>query len=313
MELKIRGSAFTLLNELLSLVLAASIVILSVAVVSIGCFRSDSIKKDKLQAHAPQTIECVNAKLEELANSTGFPVEAYTNCFDENLASLIYDKIINNINYAYPTSFSDDEEIYRMFKTNITDYCYDNGIDVSSQNISIYSSLAVDAVNEALGGYSTSSVGITKLVKNRIMIVLIVVPVVFIVACLVLIDLLNKGRHRRLNFYGMGISIAGALMALVSLFVILKNYAQAYQFCENAIYDAAIGDIMNLELKILSTIGIVCLIVGFVLLINNYFYFKKKKIEQNEHREQKMQMKTDYMLEYEENKSKETDEENITE
>lgn len=304
MEIKLRYSIVRFLNEFLAFVLATSIIVFSVSAVLLTCFHSEDFIKKNLQTYSPKTVECVNNKLEELANSTGFPVEAYTSCFDENGADLIYDKIISNINYSYITDFTDDEDIYQYFKTNLVNYCYDNGIDVSSQDISINSSLAVDAVNEVLGGTSTARIGVMRIMKSNFMIALTFIPIILIIASLALIDTLNKGRHRRLNYYGMGLTTAGAVMAFVPAFILLKSYISKYQFCENIIYNSAMIDMVEFALKVIIGIGCLCIAVGFAILISNYHYFGVKEKEHSELREHKLKMRSDYMLEYEENKAK---------
>lgn len=303
MEIKLRHSVSKIISETLAIVLAVSIVMFSASIVFLACFQSDSFVKKNLQSYSPEVIECVNNRLEELAQSTGFPAEAYTSCFDNEMANLVYDKIINNIKYSYVSDFSSDEDIYRLFKSNLTNYCYDNNVDVSNKDISINSSLAVDAINEVLGGNSTTQIRIMNFAKSKKMVVLVFAPIVLIVACLSLIDIINKGRHRRLNYYGMGVTTAGAMMTIVTAYVLIMNYTGKYQFCSSLIYNSAITDITNFALKVIISAGVVCIVVGFIILLNNYHYFAVKEKNQLELRENKTKMRSDYMLEFEQKKS----------
>lgn len=307
MELKLRHSVAKILNEILAMLLAVSIVLFSSSVVFLSCFQTQSFVKKNFSTYSSQTIDCVNAKLEELAKNTGFPEEAYKLCFDENVADMVFDKTISNISYEYSTDFSDDADIYNAIKANLTKYCYDNNIDVSVQSIADNSSLAIDAINEALGGESTSNITIMNLTKSKKMILLIVLPFIIIIACFVLIDIINKGRHRRLNYYGLGLSTAGAVLAGESLLALIMSYPTKFQFCENVIFDAAIGDITNFALKVCASFGFVCLAVGFVLLFNNYHYYLDKKQRQTDAQEHKAQMQSDYMLEYTQIKTKDVE------
>lgn len=65
-------------------------------------------------------------------------------------------------------------------------------------------------------------------VRDRKMLYCLIISFALIIISMSVIDVLNKGRHRRLNFYGMGITSGGAFLSLGSLFVILKDYPNAY-------------------------------------------------------------------------------------
>lgn len=310
MAVKFNRSASNVINELMSVLLAFSIVVLCSTVVFLSCFRTEAFVEKKFQQYSTQTVQAVNERLEDIAEKTGFPAEAYTSSFTEEVADMVLVKVIDNIKYTYSTSFSQDVDLYNCFKTGITNYCYDNNIDASRHDISANSSLAVDAVNEVLGGSSTAKIQIMRSVRDRKMLYCLIISFALIIISMSVIDVLNKGRHRRLNFYGMGITSAGAILSLGSLFVILKDYPKAYQFCENNIYDMAVGDITDFALKLCMLLGIPFILIGFVILFKNYWYFRNKKKDQDALFEHNSKMRNEYMEEFlTVNSSKENDNE----
>lgn len=293
MEIKKNYSASNIVNELLSVILAFSIVAFCASIVFLSCFKTTGFVERKFQAYNTEVVEAVNDRLELIANESGFSAEAYTSCFNEETANIVLNKIIKNISYSYTTIFSDDADIYAFFKTGITNYCYENNIDISKQEISANASLAVDAVNEVLGGPSTAKIQVVRFVNSSKMMAVIIASAFMIVGSMTVIYALNKGRHRRLNYYGMGVTSAGAVLTFGSLFAVVNNYAGDYKFCENIIYDKAIGDITLFSIDICMLVGIPFILIGFVLLIGNYHYYKAKKRKQDELIENKQKMRLD--------------------
>ena len=295
MKAKLRRLFFDVINEFVAIVLAGAIVVLTLSVITLSCFASDSYVEKNLNNYSSEVVEEVSSKLSELSEKTGFSKEAYANAFDEKGARLVFSKILNNFKYDYETDFTQDAGIYDYFAARIKNYCHENNIDVTEREISQSSSLAVDAVNEVFGGKSTSSVAIMEFARSRKMIPLILVPFLLGVACIIFLDQFNGGRHRTYNFVGMGFSVAGYNLTFVPLYILIKNYIQNFRFCENLIYDHAITDITETVLKIGIAAGIVCIITGYVILFRNYKYFSRKKAQRILYSEELEMRETDYL------------------
>lgn len=308
MEIKQIQRIFEIINELMSLLLSFSIVCFCVSIVFLSCFRANGFVEEKFQAYNTQTVQAVNERLEKISNETGIPAEVYTSCFDEETANMILSKIVDNINFTYSTVFSDDVEIYNHFKAGITNYCYENNIDLSNQEVSSNASLAVDAINEVLGGSSTARIQIMKFVKGRHMMYVLLISFFVIAGSLTIIYFMNRGNHRRLNYYGTGITSAGMILLLGGLFTLLKNYSNDFVFCENKIYSSAVADITDFSVVICMLIGIPLILLGFVLLFKNYHYFKTKQSNKKAIFEHNSKMRNEYMEEYIQIKSSSKDE-----
>lgn len=289
---------FEIINELMSVLLSFAIVCFCISIVFLSCFRADGFVEKKFQAYNTQTVQAVNDRLEKISKDTGVPAEVYTSCFDEETANMILTKIVDNISFTYSTVFSDDIEIYNHFKAGITSYCYKNNIDLSNQEISANASLAVDAINEVLGGSSTAKIQIMKLVRGRRMMYVLLVSFFAIIGALTVIYFLNRGNHRRLNYYGMGVTSAGMILLLSGLFILLKNYSNDFKFCENKIYDSAVADITDFSVFVCMVAGIPLILLGFVLLFKNYYYFKTKQSNKKAIFEHNSKMRNEYMEEY---------------
>lgn len=306
MEVKIKFFLFKAVKELLAIVLAVSIVVLSSAVVFTACFQSNSFIKKNLDNYSEQTISIINDRFKQIARDTDFPEEAYINALTKENTSVIFDKVIESFNFNYSTQFADDSDVYDLLKAGMTNYCHINNIDVSENEICLNASLAVDAINEVMGGSSTANIKIMILSRSKKMAYSIIVPAVLIVACIIILDNINRGRHRKFNYIGMGFSISGFVMTFATVFALIRKYISNYKFCDNVIYNSAIRDIVIMCTKMLAIVGAVCIVIGFVMLVRNYVYYSRRKQERNERLEHNEQMRFEYLEEYQKKNPKES-------
>lgn len=299
MEVKVKMRLFNSVNEIISIVMAASIVILTSSIMFVSCFQTDSFVIKNLSRYSNEMVDCVNNELKALSKSTGFPEKIYENAFTVDETQIIIDKLMKNFTNSYPTSFTDNSDLFEHIKANMTSYCRENNIKITNEQISIHSSLALDVVNEALGGASTYNAKIMQLVRSRTMAYFIVVPVFTMIFCIVALEFLNGGRHRKFNYNGMAITASGYILTFVSIFILYKKYVRNYMFCENVIYNKALADITCYALNFCMCAGFLLIIIGLIMLIRNYHYYLVKKNEQIEYRESYEISQNEYLNESE--------------
>lgn len=303
MEVKAKNHLYKAINEILSIVMAFSIVILTSSIMFVSCFQTDDFVEKNLSKYSVEMVDSVNDELKKLSKSTGFPEKIYENAFTVNETGIIVDTLIKNFTNSYPTSFSDNSELFKRIKSNITNYCHENNIKITDEQISIHSSLAVDVVNEVLGGASTYYAKIMMHVRSTTMLYSIVVPVFVIIFCIVALELANGGRHRKFNYHGMALTVSGYILIFVPIFILYKKFVRNYMFCENVIYNKALADITCYALNFCMCAGLLLIIIGLIMLVRNYHYYKVKKNERNEYLESYDAHQNDYL-----DKSKNIDE-----
>ena len=85
---------FKLLNALLAMLLAASVVCVVVASTMTGVLKSQGFLEKKLQTYSAQTAQQLTDEFVKLSDKTGFSPDAYKNAFTANDTQLIF-KIFN--------------------------------------------------------------------------------------------------------------------------------------------------------------------------------------------------------------------------
>lgn len=285
---------FKLLNALLAMLLAASVVCVVVASTMTGVLKSQGFLEKKLQTYSAQTAQQLTDEFVKLSDKTGFSQDAYKNAFTANDTQLIFKTVAGNFQLFYSTEFSDDSDLYNCIKTRLTNYCEDNGLNYTDREISNNAALCVDTVNQIMGGSSTK-IRVFGIVKSNIMIYAVVAPIILAIACIVALDLLNYGRHRKYNYIGLGFSTAGFVLASSGVFIRLQNYSSQYSFCDNKIYSAAVSDCFSFFVNICIALGVAFAVVGVVILAANLAYYTKKERRIKAVHEENSQLRSEYM------------------
>lgn len=277
------------------MLLAVSIFVLTFASSAIVVFSSSKIVENKMRDYQQTAQQQFCDYLRQFESGIDVPIEVVTESVNESNLEIVLDTVTENFVYSYTTVFSDNENLYKSFKTSMTEYCDENNISASDKDVSKAACLVVDAVNEFFGGSSTSDTLIFKFVKSRKMIAIVVLSALCLLGSIVVLDLINYGRHKKYNQIGLGMATSGYLLVALPLVVRYMGYLEAYTYCSNPIYNPAIKECWSTVIKFMFVIGIVALTVGVIMLYRNYSYFRKKKKAFDVSRENNVQSRNEYM------------------
>jgi len=107
--------------------------------------------------------------------------------------------------------------------------------------------------------------------------IIITASALMIIICIVALELLNNGRHRKFNYIGMGLTTAGAVNIASTLLILRKGYLNTYSFCSFEAYDSAIKHCFSMLFNIFLILGVIIFAVGFIMLLNNYRYYNERR------------------------------------
>lgn len=283
---------------LLSMLIALCVSVLSFCLPAVAIFHGSAYVKSGLEKNSVQIIEIVNIDLKESARKLSVPEELLTTALNgDNIKTVCADTAKNFI-YGYSNSFSASVDLYNLFKQHIEEHAADYSLNLSDAEINRISSYAVDTVDKALGSTDTSRLAIFSFVRSQLMMVIIIVAVVIIIGCVVALDMMNNGRHRKFNYIGMGLVTSGAINAAVVLTLRFRGYLEAYRFCSFDAYNSAVRYCFSTLFSVMLAIGIASFAVGFVMLLNTFMYFKTKKDARIALRNREDDGMTDYMDDY---------------
>ncbi|MFR5875191.1 MAG: hypothetical protein ACLUFN_01740 [Eubacterium sp.] len=298
MDDKIKYILRKLLCFALSMILAFSIIFLTVGALSIGFLQSESYIESHIKNNSDKLIGEINAELATFDTKVDLPVEAFTTALTEENIGEIVKTAVNNLLYNYSSDFSEDEVLYNSIKSSISGYCQNNGISTSESELSKAAALMVDEINETIGGSSTLNVKVFTFVQSNKLMYIICASVIFIIAGVVLLDLINFGRHRKYSYIGMALTTSGFVLTFSILFARHQDYLSDFKLSSVEAYSLGIAECIDGIMLYSMIIGIICLAVGIIMLLLNYNYFRKKEIKVKASREHNSQLRKEYMEQY---------------
>ncbi len=281
---------------LLSLLLAFSIVGLAIGASLVGFYRNEGFVKSSIDNNKQAIIESINEELTDAAEVLNLPSEALTGVIDDSNFSIISSELARNFIYIYPTDLSGNAELYNAFASGISAYSSENSLALSSEEITAAASYSVDAVSFVLSGNATASTKIFIISQDRRVMYLVLGSIALIIASIVGIDYINRGRHRRFSYIGMGVVTAGYILVGTPLFVKYMGFLDSYKFCSFDAYNVFIRDITDFVINVITGFGALILIAGIVMLLVNYNYFRKKGARALRKKEINEQIKNDYLF-----------------
>lgn len=303
---KIKYILRKLLCFALSMILALSIILLTIGVLSTGFLQSDSYIESEINNYSNELINEINEELNNLDNKTDLPVEAFTTALTDEDAAEIIRIAVNNFIYNYNSDFSKDEVLYNSIKNSISAYCQENSINKKDKELSKAAALMVDEINETIGGSSTLNARVFTFAQSRALMYIICASVILIIISIVVLELINYGRHRKYSYIGMGLSTAGFVLTFGMLFIRYKDYISAFKFSSVEAYTLGIAQCVNNILFYSMIIGIVYLAAGIIMLLRNYNYFRNKGIKVKAAHEHNARLRQEYMEQYNAKKFEET-------
>ncbi len=284
---------------LVSILLAIAIVSTVVNLLFVGYFSNEKFIQDRLDQNKTEIIAEINGEVKKLAKTTGLPKKAFVNAVNEDNFSVISSAVTKNLKYCYRTDFSEDTELYNVYSASIADKNKNGGKSLKSNEVSRYASLAVATACKAVNQNGTANVAIFAAIQRNFFVYTVIGSVVLLIVCVVVLELVNKGRHRKYSYFGMSLTMAGYILMAGTLFVEKMQYVQKNQFLVFDPYNKAIQTCVSDVLHNNIMIGGIVAGIGIIMLLVNYNYFRKKNINAEREREFNKRVVTDF-LEYDE-------------
>ena len=261
----------------------------------VGNFSSESFIKERVEQNKDAIIAELDSEVKTLAKTTGLAKTAFTGAVNDDNFSVISETVTKNLKYCYKTDFSDNVDLYNIYSASISDPDRNGGKELKSNEVSRYASLAVSTACKVLNQNGTSSVLVFNAIQKQYFVYAVITSIVLSIICVVVLELINKGRHRKFSYIGMGVITAGYLLCAGTFFVEKMNYVNKNVFLVFDPYNNAIRTCFNDVLAKNYYVGIALFAVGFIMLIVNYNYFRKKNIKAEKEREFNKRLVTDFL------------------
>lgn len=259
-----------------ALIMAGSVVLsISVGVAS-GLLRTESFIQARYEKYNDMLLKEVNQALEGVAEQTGLPAKAYTSAIKSGHIKTALHQAANNTVKGFKTDFSESTFLYSYYHAGLLNYCKENGIPITEDELNRDACFAVDTFNAVVGDESTNSIIIFALTYTKHPLVCIISCVVAFIVLFIAIDFVSYGKHKKFDYMGVGLITAGETLIVLPIFAILMQYTSILRFMDIAAYNAGLADVLNDIMKIYIAIGVAILIIGIVITVINYSYYHKK-------------------------------------
>lgn len=288
----------------LSMAMTVSLILFLFGVSNVFIFQNKGFTEKSIVSQKEVFANELGERFDDMQDSFTVPVDAVKLAFERDAVDIIAKIAADNFIYGYSTDFADNEELYNCFASAVGQYCRENNVKIDEDDININSSVAIAVLNKEIGGTATSGVSVFTNSKNKLIAVIIAGSVILFVAAYFLLDFINYGRHRKYSYIGMGIITAGYVMIFAPIFLRKKGIVSGFNFCSVDLYNISISSLYGIIYNIFIIVGIILFIVGAVMLILNYRYFKKKGEKAKAAQESSDRMKNEYLIQYNEKKRK---------
>lgn len=259
-----------------ALVMAGSVVLgVSVGVAS-GLLRTESFVQARYETYNKELLTEVNKALEGVAEETGLPVKAYTSAIKSGHIQTALHQAANNTVKGFNTDFSESTFLYSYYHAGLLNYCKENGIPITKDELNRDACFAVDTFNSVVGDESTSSIIIFSLTYTRHPLTIIIGCVIAFILSIFIIDFISYGRHKKFDYIGTALITGGGALTVLPAFAIMMKYTSTLRFMDIAAYNMGLADVLNDIMKVYIAIGVVVVLIGIVVTIINYSYYRKK-------------------------------------
>ena len=280
---------------LTSLLLAASVVAVTLCGMTVGFFKSQSFIKNNCMPCSEAVIADIDTAAAGAAVAASLPEDAFAGAVNNENFSVVADEIARMFSYRYAADYTESTAIYELFFNRLTDYSNKNSLGLKQEELESAASLAVSYVNFRLSGNDSKQVKLFNFAADAKALYLLIGGVAVFAACIVALELLNHGRHRKFSFIGMGFMTAGYLLMLVPLALRMSGILERYRFCVYQPYDDIVRLCHQSLLQWLMLAGVPMLVAGVVMLLINYRYYAKKLKKARASREDYDKLKEDFM------------------
>ncbi len=279
----------------LALVMAGAIVLSVSLGIASAMLRTESYVQGKLEKYNSQLLEEVNTTIASVAEDTNLPTKAYTESIKSGHIQTVLHQVSGNMVYGYRTDFTESKYLYGYYRTGIINFCKENGIAISEDEIVRNACFAVDAFNEVCGDESTNFIIPFQQTYTKNPLYAIISSVVAFIASTVILGIFTFGKHKKYDYIGLGVTTGGAVLFTLPLFAIIMKYSSLLHFSDVDVYNMGIADVIDGILKVLMIVGIVMFFIGIAILFANYNYYKKKNESIKTEHDINMKLRREFM------------------
>ncbi|MBQ9517021.1 MAG: hypothetical protein IJR60_02985 [Eubacterium sp.] len=284
---------------LLSLLLTLSLVVALLSLTGVITLRSSNYMSSKISACSAEFEKAIKAEVLEEMQSEAVSADICADAVNADVMNHVVTVTAKNAALGSANDFSFDKTLYNLIVTSLNNNMKAQNVTASAAEIANAASLEVDVINSVMSQVETSDIPYISFFQSKVAGTAVLAGVALAVAAIVLIDLVNGGRHRKNSYIGMSFASAGAIQIFGALAMLNFGFDSAAMFSENAAFNSAMTSALQTVIKAQIIYGIALVLIAYTVLIINYRYFSKKNVRVKEQREVNEKMRREYMRHYE--------------
>ncbi len=266
-------------NCLIAFIMAGCIAISFSAGLSSGLLCSQEFVQERMEQNNEMLLAEVDKKIQEVvAPQTKIPTKAFTSAVREGHIKTVLDQVSGNLVYGFKTDFSTSKYLYSYYRTGIINFCENNGVVLTEDEINRNACLAVDTFNQVCGDESTNFIIPFQEAQSQDPLNAILICMVVFILCYLILGFINYGGPIKYAYVGMSIMCAGVAMVVLSGFALLMNYSALFDFTDVDAFDLGISMVIDDVIRYMMAVGGVILLVGIVFMQVVYRILKRNAI-----------------------------------
>ena len=260
----------------LALVMAACVVLTVSVSITSGLLRTETFVQKRFEKYNSALLAEVNNAISGVADRTGLPTRAYTNAIQEGHVNTALHQVANNVVKGFKTDYTESKFLYGYYHTGLLNYCKENGIPITEDELVKNACFAVDTFNDVVGDESSSNIIIFALAYTKNPLIAIIGSIIVFIICMVILDFITYGRHKKYDYLSIGLITAGEVLVFLPFFAIIMKYTSTLRFMDVDVYNMALADVLNDIMKIIAIVGVVVTVIGVIITLINYRYYSHK-------------------------------------
>ena len=261
---------------LLALIMSGCVVLTVSVSITSGLLRTESFVQARFEHYNKELLDEVNNALGGVAERTNLPTRAYTNAIQEGHVNTALHQVANNVVKGFGTDYTESKFLYGYYRTGILNYCKENGIPITEEELVENACFAVDTFNDVVGDESTSNIIIFALAYTKYPLIAVIGSIIAFVLCIVILEFITYGRHKKFDYISISLITAGETLVVLPLFAILMKYTSTLHFMDVDVYNMALAEVLDDIMKIFILVGFVVAAIGVVITMINYRYYSHK-------------------------------------
>lgn len=286
-----------IVSTLLAIALSLSVVMAVFGITSSCLMNSEKFIGKTVAGYSDQTKSHIDERISLEIPDGKIPADAVAQAVDISVISYINGKITKSIILQSRVDVSTDSTLYNSILRGINTYAKENGIKLSKGEANKLASLAVDVISGYLSSAEFES-GVMSLMHSKGYTVAAFLSIALIFASVILINVVNEGRHKMYSYIGTGMVSAGYIQIVVTVCALKAHVAYGVRYASLEPFDSVLADILKRSSEFQLYAGCFMLVAGLAMLVLNYRYFFKKNKRLSEQRELEYRMRNEYMMHY---------------